>query len=343
MAMFFPLAKIRLLKSRVEAAHPQPNPGRAATVATCVNLRTLPVYGTTYLPLGWCCISLRGGEHQKNIYLLNILMYCNGITSRIASQVEGTAYIHVICGAAKAPEPRPWFLAAQCLDEHVPSGAFSRKQITVRGSQCFLKECPPWCGWACPLCLRSCLSVSGLVLSPFVLPFVWDDVSALSPVLSPCFRTCLVSFRASLCVGRRVRLSPVLSPCFRTCLASFRASLCVGRRVRLVSGLVSLFPDLPCVLFIHLMFVQFAATFGLEYYCGSCFLGLCAAAMSKSTTYRTMDQLTDQELVNCDKLCNYVWVLGSAQGRSGWLPRMIDCATWCNYHWSNHHFFQCQC
>lgn len=52
MAMFFPLAKIRLLKSRVEAAHPQPNPGRAATVATCVNLRTLPVYGTTYLPLG---------------------------------------------------------------------------------------------------------------------------------------------------------------------------------------------------------------------------------------------------------------------------------------------------
>ena len=160
------------------------------------------------------------------------------------------------------------------------------------------------------------------MLSKRVSALVWVSVSALSPVLSLCFRTCLVSFRASLCVGRRVclvsglvslfpdlscllsclplcgatcplvsglvSLFPDLScllsciplcgttcpPCLRscrTCLVSFRASLCVGRRVCLVSGLVSLFPDLPCVLFIHLMFVQFAATFGLECYCGSFF------------------------------------------------------------------------
>ena len=69
------------------------------------------------------------------------------------------------------------------------------------------------------------------------------------------------------------------------------------------------------------MFVQFAATFGLECYCGSFFfLGLCAAAMSKSTTYRTIDQLTDLELVSCDKLCLSGW-LGPTQK---WLASQDD-------------------
>ena len=288
-------------------------------------------------------------------------MYCNGITSWIASQVEWTAYIHVICGAAKAPEPRPWFLAAQCLDEHVPSGAFPPKQITVRGSQCFLKECPPWCGWACPLCLRSCLSVSGLVLSPFVPPFVWGDVSALSPVLSPCFRTCLVSFRASLCVGRRVRLSPVLSPCFRTCLVSFRASLCVGRRVRLVSGLVglALSPSVPPFVWddVSALSPVLSPCFRtclvsyLFIWC-SCnlqqllvlnatvvvffFLGF---ALQPCLSLLHIALSINLQTWNLLVVTNYVWVVGSAQRRSGWLPRMIDLTTWCNYHWSNHHLF----
>ena len=55
------------------------------------------------------------------------------------------------------------------------------------------------------------------------------------------------------------------------------------------------------------------------------FLGLCAAAMSKSTTYRTIDQLTDLELVSCDKLCLGVW-LGPTKK---WLPKMLDVTTWC--------------
>ena len=58
------------------------------------------------------------------------------------------------------------------------------------------------------------------------------------------------------------------------------------------------------------------------------FLGLCAAAMSKSTTYRTIDQLTDLELVSCDKLCLSCW-LGPTKK---WLPKMLDVTTWCNYH-----------
>ena len=174
-------------------------------------------------------------------------------------------------------------------------------------SQCFLKECPPWCGWACPLCLRSCLPVSGLVLSPFVHPFVWDDVSALSPVLSdlPCLLPCL-----PLC-------GTTCPPCLRSCLPVSGLALC---------PIYSSDARAICSNFwswIITTVVVFFLGFALQ----PC---LSLPHIALSINLQTWNLLV---------VTNYVWVVGSAQRRSGWLPRMIDLTTWCNYHWSNHHLF----
>ena len=123
------------------------------------------------------------------------------------------------------------------------------KQFTVRGSQFFLKMCPPLCDWWC-LPLRSCLclvslhvkgvSLSGGVrLSGLVCalsPFMWREspwvVVSASPVLSvPCLPSslCLVSLHLSpSCVSLSggVRLSGLvcaLSPFI--CLPSCEGSL----------------------------------------------------------------------------------------------------------------------
>jgi hypothetical protein len=123
-------------------------------------------------------------------------------------------------------------------------------------SQCFLKECPPWCGWACPLCLRSCLPVSGLALCPI---YSSDARAICSNFWSWIITTVVVFF-----------LGFALQPCL----------------------------SLPHI--------------------------------ALSINLQTWNLLV---------VTNYVWVVGSAQRRSGWLPRMIDLTTWCNYHWSNHHLF----